>query len=59
MTTFGEYQHAVDVAMRERFGLRRGQASFNVWVDLEPEIAQRLAETGDDPCYNDDRLPGS
>jgi hypothetical protein len=45
MTTFGEYQHAVDVARRERSGLRKGQAYFNVLVDLEPEIVQRLAET--------------
>jgi hypothetical protein len=57
MTRFDEYQRAVEVAMRERSGLRKGQAYFDVLVELEPELAERLAETDDDPFYNDEKLP--
>jgi hypothetical protein len=58
MTTFGEYHRAVEVAMRERRGLRAGQAYFNVLLELEPEFAERLTGTADDPFYDDGKLPG-
>jgi hypothetical protein len=57
MTTFGEYQRAVKVAIRERRGLREGQAYFDVLLELEPELAQRLTGTADDPFYDDGKLP--
>ena len=57
MTTFAQYQRAVEIAMRERRGLRRGQTFSNVLLDLEPELAQRLTGTAEDPFYNDAKLP--
>ena len=57
-TTLAQYLEAVQVAMRERRGLRRGQAFFNVLLELEPELAHRLEETADDPFSNDGNLPG-
>jgi hypothetical protein len=58
MTTFAQYQEAVELAMRERRGQRKGQAFFNVLQDLDPELAGRLTNTADDPFYNDQKLPG-
>ena len=58
VTTFAQYQRAVEVAMRERRGLRKGQTFFNVLLQLEPELAERLTRTADDPFYNDGKLPG-
>jgi hypothetical protein len=58
MTTFAQYQKAVEVAMRERRGLRKGQTFFNVLLEIEPELAERLTGTADDPFYNDGKLPG-
>lgn len=43
--------------MRERRGLRRGQAFFDVLSELEPELAERLTGTADDPFYDDSKLP--
>lgn len=43
--------------MHERHGLRKGQTFFNVLLELEPELAQRLTRTPDDPFYNDAKLP--
>jgi hypothetical protein len=57
MTTFAQYQEAVELAMRERHGLRKGQTFFNVLRELEPELADRLTGTADDPYYNDGKLP--
>ena len=57
VTTLAQYQHAVEVAMRERRGLRRGQAFFDVLSELEPELAERLTGTADDPFYDDSKLP--
>jgi hypothetical protein len=58
VTTFAQYQRAVEVAMRERRGLRKGQTFFNVLLELEPDLAQRLTDSADDPFYNDSKLPG-
>jgi hypothetical protein len=58
MTTLGQYLEAVAVATRERRGLRRGQTFFNVLSEMEPELADRLTGTADDPFYNDGKLPG-
>jgi hypothetical protein len=58
ITAFAQYQRAVKVAMRERRGLHKGQTFFNVLFELEPELAQRLTGTADDPFYNDGNLPG-
>lgn len=44
--------------MRERRGLRKGQTFFNVLHELEPELADRLTGTADDPFYDDGKLPG-
>ena len=44
--------------MRERGGLRKGQTFFNVLREMEPELADRIAGTADDPFYNDGKLPG-
>jgi hypothetical protein len=57
MTTFARYLEAVEVAMRERRGLRKGQTFFNVLREMEPELADRLTGTADDPFYNDGKLP--
>jgi hypothetical protein len=57
MTTFAEYQKAVGVAMRERRGLRKGQAFFNVLQEMEPELADRITSSADDPFYDDGKLP--
>jgi hypothetical protein len=57
MTSFDQFQHAVEVALRERSGVRKGRAYFDVLLELEPELANRLAETDDDPFYDDDKLP--
>lgn len=43
--------------MRERRGLRKGQAFFNVLREMEPELANGLNGTADDPFYNDGKLP--
>jgi hypothetical protein len=58
MTTFAQYREAVELAMRERRGLRKGQAFFNVLRELEPAFADRLIATAEDPFYNDGKLPG-
>jgi hypothetical protein len=58
MTTLAQYLEAVEVSMRERRGLRKGQTFFNVLLEMEPELADRLAGTADDPFYNDGNLPG-
>jgi hypothetical protein len=58
VTTFAQYQRAVEVAMRERRGLRKGQTFVDVLVELEPQLAQRLTGTADDPFYDDGKLPG-
>jgi hypothetical protein len=34
-TTFAQYQGAVEAALRERRGLRTGQAFFNVLLELD------------------------
>jgi hypothetical protein len=57
LTTFAQYQRAVEVALRERRGLRKGQAFFNVLLELEPEVAHRLIGTAEDPFYDDGKLP--
>jgi hypothetical protein len=57
-TTIAQYLEAVEVAMRERRGLRKGQTFFNVLRELEPQLADDLAGTADDPFYNDGKLPG-
>jgi hypothetical protein len=57
MTTFAQYLEAVEVAMRERSGLRKGQTFFNVLREMEPELADGIAGTADDPFYNDGKLP--
>jgi hypothetical protein len=58
VTAFAQYQRAVEVAMREPRGLRKGQTFFNVLFELEPELARRLTGKADDPFYNDGNLPG-
>jgi hypothetical protein len=58
VTTFAQYQRAVQIAMRERRGLRKGQTFVDVLVELEPQLAQRLTGTADDPFYDDGKLPG-
>jgi hypothetical protein len=58
VTAFAQYQRAVEVAMRERRGLRKGQTFVDVLVELEPQLAQRLTGTADDPFYDDGKLPG-
>lgn len=58
LTTFAQYQHAIEVAMHERRGLRKGQTFYDVLLEIEPQLAQRLTDTDDDPFYNDDKLPG-
>jgi len=57
-TTLAQYLHAVEVAMRERRGMRKGQIFFNLLLEQEPELAHRLQDTADDPFYNDGKLPG-
>jgi hypothetical protein len=56
-TTLAQYLQAVEVAMRERRGLRKGQTFFNVLLELEPELAHRLQDTAADPFYNEGKLP--
>jgi hypothetical protein len=56
-TTLAQYLHAVELAMRERRGMRKGQTFFNVLLELEPELAHCLEDTADDPFYNDAKLP--
>jgi hypothetical protein len=56
-TTFAQYLQAVEVAMRERRGMRKGQTFFNALLELQPELAHRLEDTADDPFYNDGKLP--
>lgn len=56
-TTLAQYLEAVEVAMRERRGMRKGQTFFNVLLEMEPELAHRLEDTADDPFYNDGKLP--
>ena len=58
VTTFAQYQRAVQVAMRERRGLRKRETFVDVLVELEPQLAQRLTGTADDPFYDDGKLPG-
>jgi hypothetical protein len=55
--TFGQYQEAVAVSMRQRHGLRKGQTFYNVLRELEPELAEQLAGTAEDPYYDDSKLP--
>ena len=57
LTTFVQYQHAVEVELRQRPGLRKGQAFFNVLLQLEPDVAHRLMGTAEDPFYDDGKLP--
>jgi hypothetical protein len=57
MTTFGQYQDAVAMALRQRPGMRKGQTFYNVLLELEPELAERLVGTADDPFYDDAKLP--
>jgi hypothetical protein len=57
LTTFAHYQRAVEVVLRERRGLRKGQAFFNVLLELEPDVAHRLMGTAEDPFYDDGKLP--
>jgi hypothetical protein len=57
VTTFTQYQRAVEVAMRERGGLRKGQTYFNVLLELEQEFAEPLAGSAVDPFYDDAKLP--
>ena len=56
-TTFGQYLQAVEVEMRERRGMRKGQTFFNVLLELQPQLAHCLEHTADDPFYNDRKLP--
>jgi hypothetical protein len=45
---------------RMLFGLsaeRRGQAYFNTLATINPELADQIAAGGDDPFYDDARLP--
>ena len=36
----------------------QGQTFVDVLVELEPQLAQRLTGTADDPFYDDGKLPG-
>jgi hypothetical protein len=58
MTTFAQYLEPVDVAMREHHGLRKGQTFFDILREMEPELADRLTGTADDPFYNGGKLAG-
>jgi hypothetical protein len=58
MTTFAQYLEPVDVAMREQRGLRKGQTFFDILREMEPELADRLTGTADDPFYNGGKLAG-
>jgi hypothetical protein len=57
LTTFAQYQRAVEVVLRQRPGLRKGQAFFNVLLELEPDVAHGLTGTAEDPFYDDGKLP--
>jgi hypothetical protein len=56
-TTLAQYLEAVEVAMRERRGLRKGQTFFNVLHELDRDLADRLSGTTTDPFYDDGKLP--
>lgn len=44
-------------ARRENPGWRKGQAYFNVAHDIDPDWADNIRGTMDDPFYKDYRLP--
>jgi len=56
METITRLDKSVEMDMNKRDHLRLGQTYFNVLCDLEPEIANTIRGTEDDPFYDDKKV---
>ncbi len=57
MWTMQDFYRLVQVLQYENPDWRKGQAMFNALDRLDPELANMIRSTPEDPFYRDERIP--